>query len=182
MKTNPPLKPEEIVLLHPIIAVLVFLMICVCIWQLIPKRYLPTTKSDFAKWYAVDKKTFNKWIKHFCATLYPNLKEYQRKRKLSIEESKSIIKILGQPQYFPILSKKDIITYSDSSYGVLRRCVYAFPKHFGLTIPAFKANQKFPPKISYQIMKQFDPDRVEMVKDAYANGDDLTTLNFNEIS
>lgn len=178
MKTNTYPLPKSWQPKHKILVFIFNLILFLSIRQWWIERNYPTTKSDFAKWYGVDKKTFNKWIKHFCNEIYPDLKVYQRKRILPKKEVKAIIDIIGTPQFYPILSKKEIIKYCDSSYGVLRRCVYAFPEGFGVTATSFKAVQKFPPKISRQIMVHFDPDRIELVlnkKHLSANRDDLTT-------
>lgn len=157
----------------------------ICILKSWLNHNIPSTKTDFAKWYGVDKKTFNKWIKHFCTDLYDDISVYQRKRKLSKDEAKAIIAILGRPQSYPILSKKEIVHVSQSNYRVLRQCVQQYSNHFGITPITYKVNQKFPPKISRKIMEHFDPDRLDWVWDRegrLANGDDFTPKNKKHIN
>lgn len=144
---------------------IVFLVFIIVYLNYLFQEKTPNTKTGLAKWYGVDKKTFNKWIRYFCQSIYPDIKIYQRKRKLPKVEVNAIINTLGSPKYYPILSKNKIIDISESNYRVLRASVNAYPEKFGLSKEAFKAIQKFPPKISKNIMLQFDPDRVNWVLD-----------------
>lgn len=115
------------------------------------KKY---SKSDLAKYYKVDKKTFNKWIVFWKIT-NGILADYIKRKQLSRTEAGFIIYRLGNPEIFPVLSKKEIIEDSNGSYKSLRESVRLYPEHFGICYEDFLRMKKFPPSIANKIKEQY---------------------------
>lgn len=115
------------------------------------KKY---SKQYLAKYYNVDKKTFNKW-KVFLKNQYGILDDYPRRKLFDMIEVSFIIYKLGDPDELPVLSKGDIIEQCFGSYTSLRHSIYQFPDRFGISPETFKGMTKFPPSIAEKIKEQY---------------------------
>ncbi|MFT6359746.1 MAG: hypothetical protein ACJAYJ_003979 [Saprospiraceae bacterium] len=133
----------------------IVLVIYFCIRGFDKVFFTKVPKQSLLKIYQVDKKTFNKWVQHYANDLYPNFKEYLRKRKLYEYECQILIEVLGDPAEFPVMSKKEIIEQSEGSYRSLRECVLRFPEVFQVSFSSFQSMRKFPPCVSKQILLQY---------------------------
>jgi len=122
-----------------------------------PFRLLKTkySKQELAKHFGVAKKTFNKWSV-FWKNPYDILDDYPRRKLLNIVEVSFIMYKLGDPDEFPVMTKKQIIEESEGSYKSLRSSVKKYPEHFGITYEDFSRMDKFPPSISKKIKDQYD--------------------------
>ena len=112
------------------------------------------SKQDLAKYYGVDKKTFNKWSV-FWQNSYGIVDDYPKRKLLNIIEASFIMYKLGDPKDFPVMSKKEIIEVADGTYKTLRGSVKKFPEHFGISYEDFARMKKFPPTIAMQIKEQY---------------------------
>lgn len=137
----------------------VFVAIGVVILLLIVLGGLLTTKIPKRKLvsvYGVDKKTFNKWLEHFCSDLVPDLEAYKRKRAVSILCYLRLTTRLGDPKKYPILSKKEIISMAEGTYYTLRGCVENYTQQYGLpSVEAYLSLKKFPPNISQKMLELY---------------------------
>ena len=112
------------------------------------------SKQELAKYYGVDKKTFNKW-QVFWQNSYGILADYPKRKLLNIIEASFIMYKLGDPKDFPVMSKKEIIELAEGSYKSLRGSVKKYPDYFGIKYEDFTRMKKFPPIISKQIKEQY---------------------------
>jgi len=127
------------------------------VFKIFGKFSFPKTKyskQDLAKYYGVDKKTFNKW-QVFWQNSYGIVDDYQKRKLLNIIEASFIMYKLGDPKDFPVMSKKEIIEVAEGTYKTLRGSVKKFPEHFGINYEDFARMQKFPPNIAKQIKEQY---------------------------
>lgn len=130
------------------------LFLLLLFYEVIDKVRLP--KKLLVDLYGVDKKSFNKWVNHFCKDIIPDMDAYKRRRTVSLYEYILIVCHFGKPSHYPILTKKEIVEKGDGTYYSLRECIKRHPLFFGLpSYEAFRNMQKFPPKISKRIMEQY---------------------------
>lgn len=122
-----------------------------------PLKLLKTkySKQDLAKHFGVDKKTFNKWSV-FWKNSYGILDDYPKRKLLNIVEASFIMYKLGDPDEFPVMTKKQIIEESEGSYKSLRGSIKKYPEHFGIAYEDFSRMNKFPPSISKKIKEQYN--------------------------
>jgi hypothetical protein len=113
------------------------------------------TKSWIANYYDVDRKTLNKWILYFGKEAFPDYNGYLKQRKFTPIHSCALIYILGHPESFSLLTKKEIINDREGTYSSLRGCVKDYPELYGLSIEAFQNLKKFPPKVAEQIWDKY---------------------------
>lgn len=122
-------------------------------WLPISNTRLP--KKELVNIYGVDKKTFNKWVKYFCQESIPDFTAYKKRKTISPLEYFSISSTLGEPDEFPILTKKEIIEKAEGSYYSLQDCIKKYPERFRLTIESYTALGKFPPNIGKRILEAY---------------------------
>ena len=108
-------------------------------------------KKKLVTYYKSDKKTIGKWVKHFCDDLI-DYQIYKQKRKLDNWTYSRILRRLGSPNNFPILTKREIIRRADGSYTSLRKSIEAYPEKFGISIDVFRQLNKFPPSLSLSLI------------------------------
>lgn len=114
-------------------------------------------KKKLVDAYGVDKKTFNKWLKFFCADLVPDMQAYYKKRTVTFWQYHALKKRLGNPLEYPALTKKDILEKGEGTYYTLRGCVERYNSKHGLfPSEAYISLKKFPPNISQLIMVYFE--------------------------
>jgi hypothetical protein len=112
-------------------------------------------KYELWKLYAVDPKTFAKWIRFFCADII-QLEHYKGARKIKKSIADKIIERLGEPTAeTPVLRKAGINEKEGGSYEVLRETIKLHPEKCGICSKAFKQLSVFPPKIATQIRAQY---------------------------
>lgn len=140
--------------IHPLLWVFLLAILAIVIFFAAPNIKL--SKQKLVKRYGVDKKTFNKWLEHFCADLIPDLEAYKRKRTVPLLDYISLCIRLGNPKKQPALTKKEIIGRAEGSYYSLRGCVENYTQQYGLpSVEAYLALKKFPPNVSRQLTKMF---------------------------
>lgn len=112
-------------------------------------------KSVLVKYYQVDKTTFRKWVEYFCDDMYPDVKIYHQKRKVTLKEFYLIKQKLGEMKEHGVLSKKDIVELGSGTYKSLRESVQKYPENFGITAEHFELLRIFPPKIGKKILEHY---------------------------
>lgn len=139
---------------HPLLWAFLLAILAFVVFFAIPKIKLP--KQKLVRRYGVDKKTFNKWLEHFCPDLISDLEAYKRKRTVSLPDYLRLIARLGNPKAHPILTKKEIVEKAEGSYYTLRGCVENYTQQYGLpSVKAYHTLKKFPPNVSRQILMAF---------------------------
>jgi hypothetical protein len=112
-------------------------------------------KYELWKLYAVDPKTFAKWIRFFCADII-QLEHYKGARKIKKSIADKIIERLGKPTAeTPVLRKAGINEKEGGSYEVLRETIKLHSERCGIDPKVFKQLSVFPPKIATQIKAQY---------------------------
>lgn len=120
------------------------------------KKNTKVYKGVLIEKYAVDKKTFAKWMGWIYFQDKNEFKDYIQKKKLSQFEIEEIIEFFGEPTpIMPILKKGQIIKDKNGSYETLRSTVLKFSDEIGLSIEAYDALDIFPPLIAQRILKRF---------------------------
>lgn len=104
--------------------------------------------------YKVNKKTFAKWVKHFCDDKILPYANYVKSKKLTNGQIAHIYAQFGNPQE-PTMSKANIIEITEGSYRTLRECIRKSPDKFGITPTAFEELNCFPPAIANRIINAY---------------------------
>jgi len=146
-------NPQLLVILLFLVFWLILLKIIHYLFGTLPVDKVP--KQELCNYYNVDKKTLGKWVKYFCKETI-NFSRYNQQRKLDLGDYLNILIILGSPDEFPILTKKEIIDKCDGTYSSLRDSIDKYPELYGIDGATFRCLHKFPPSISQQIILQFD--------------------------
>lgn len=156
-------EPEDNVHSHKPNLIALIILFFVLAWGILSALYERWVKKStkiykgvLIEKYAVDKKTFAKWMDWIYFQDKNEFKSYIQKKKLSLFEIEEIINFFGEPTpAMPILSKGKIIKDNGGSYETLRSTVLKFSDEIGLSIEAYDALDIFPPLIAQRILKHF---------------------------
>lgn len=113
-------------------------------------------KKDLPKRYGVDKKTFLKWVRFFVAPSSAEFDAYKSARLLSESQCTQIIEALGEPGEFPMMTKGEMVTQSESTFRALREFVQRFGNRYGMDATVYASLQKFPPSVAKRLMADFN--------------------------
>jgi transposase len=124
-----------------LIVVIVFI-IALLLWRKLPK-------STLADHYDISMPTLGKWVEHFDPTTDPD--EWNRKRKLTVYEIGKIKEKFGEDETMA-LTKGEIAQRAESTPKTVAQEVKRNLDKLGLTLEAWNGLNRFPPKISKNIL------------------------------
>ena len=124
------------------------MLLFICLY-LIVFFVLPCTKQEVAEYYGVCRKTLNKWVRCFTRLNYQTWIKLKKLRGIHFYQ---VLMELGSPAEHACLTKTDLIDHCDTTYHALRNMVAKFPDKFGFNSECYSEVDKFPPRISKQLV------------------------------
>ena len=108
------------------------------------------SKQDVADFYAVSRKTLDKWVRYFSRF---NYKVWRRIRKLSPSQLHLLLSDFGFPYEAKVMTKAMLIDECYASYKSLVGMVEKRANQLGFGLIAYHAVDKFPPRVGSQLVK-----------------------------
>jgi hypothetical protein len=129
------------------------------IWRTATDKVKPEKKTTFKTvlhdFYGVDKRTFAKWVVHFCDPKILSMANFKNAKKLTDSQVAHIKEVFGDPKEFRVMSKAQIVDESGGHYGTLRKYIRTDPERYGITVEAFSKLSCFPPAVAHRIIKTY---------------------------